>query len=120
MGIGVLYVNNDRMKEMIPYQSGGGMIMKVEKQNSTWADGPHKFEAGTPAVAEAAGLAAAIKYVSKIGIEKIHQHESSLTEYALDRLANFDDIEIYGPQDSRYRRGVISFNITGNSNPQII
>jgi len=110
-GIGVLYVKNERLKEMQPFQGGGGMIRQVDRQTSTWADAPQKFEAGTPPVAEVYGLTAAVEYLSDIGMQEIQQHEIELTTHALKRFAEFNDLELYGPQDINSRSGVLSFNL---------
>ena len=112
-GIGVLYAKNERLAEMMPFQGGGGTIRQVDRQNTTWADAPQKFEAGTPPVAEVSGLAAAVEYISDVGIPKIQQHELELTKYALKRLAEFKDIELYGPMETNGRSGVLSFNLRG-------
>ena len=110
-GIGVLYVKNERLEEMQPFQGGGGMIRQVNRQTSTWADAPQKFEAGTPPVAEVYGLTAAVEYLSDIGMQEIQQHEIELTNHALKRFAEFNDLELYGPQDINSRSGVLSFNL---------
>jgi len=96
---------------MLPFQGGGGMIRQVGRQSSTWADSPQKFEAGTPPVAEVSGLAAALDYVSDVGIYEIQKHEKELTAHALNRFAEFSDLELYGPQDTCDRTGVLSFNL---------
>ena len=110
-GIGVLYVKNERLEEMQPFQGGGGMIRQVNRQTSTWADAPQKFEAGTPPVAVVYGLTAAVEYLSDIGMQEIQQHEIELTTHALKRFAEFNDLELYGPQDINSRSGVLSFNL---------
>ena len=110
-GIGVLYAKKERLDEMLPFQGGGGMIRQVGRQSSTWADSPQKFEAGTPPVAEVCGLAAALEYVSDVGISEIQKHEKELTAHALNRFAEFSDLELYGPQDTCDRTGVLSFNL---------
>ena len=110
-GIGVLYAKKERLDEMLPFQGGGGMIRQVGRQSSTWADSPQKFEAGTPPVAEVSGLAAALDYVSDVGIYEIQKHEKELTSHALNRFAEFSDLELYGPQDTCDRTGVLSFNL---------
>ena len=110
-GIGVLYAKKERLDEMQPFQGGGGMIRQVGRQSSTWADSPQKFEAGTPPVAEVSGLAAALEYVSDVGIFEIQKHEKELTAHAMNRFAEFSDLELYGPQDTCYRTGVLSFNL---------
>ena len=110
-GIGVLYAKNERLEEMQPFQGGGGMIRQVERQTSTWADVPQKFEAGTPPVAEVSGLAAAVEYLSNVGMQEIQQHELELTTHALKRFAEFKDLELYGPPEMNSRSGVLSFNL---------
>ena len=87
------------------------MIRQVDRQTSTWADAPQKFEAGTPPVAEVYGLTAAVEYLSDIGMQEIQQHEIELTNHALKRFAEFNDLELYGPQDINSRSGVLSFNL---------
>ena len=110
-GIGVLYAKKERMEEMIPFKGGGGMIRNVEKQSSSWALPPHKFEAGTPPVAQVSGLKAALEYLEKYGINEIERHDNELTKHAINQLTEFPDIEIYGPNEIKNRTGVISFNL---------
>ena len=110
-GIGVLYAKKERMEEMIPYKGGGGMIRNVEKQSSTWALPPHKFEAGTPPVAQVPGLKAALEYLEKYGIKEIERHDNELTKHAMNQLTEFPDLELYGPNEIKNRTGVISFNL---------
>ncbi|MDC0077746.1 SufS family cysteine desulfurase [Deltaproteobacteria bacterium] len=110
-GIGVLYAKNERLEEMQPFQGGGGMIRQVGRQTSTLADAPQKFEAGTPPVAEVSGLAAAVGYLKQFGMPEIQQHELVLTTHALKRFAEFKDLELYGPPETIYRSGVLSFNL---------
>ena len=110
-GIGVLYAKKERMEEMLPFQGGGGMINHVEKQFSTWAVPPQKFEAGTPPVAQVTGLKAALEYVEQYGIKEIKRHENELTEHALNQLNLFPDLELYGPSEIQNRTGVVSFNL---------
>ena len=109
-GIGVLYGKRQLLQEMEPIEYGGDMIDFVEKRDATWTELPTKFEAGTPLIAEAIGLAAAIKYIDQIGFDAIHEHEKALTTYAYDRLQEVDGLEIYGPPKDR-RAGVITFNL---------
>lgn len=109
-GIGVLYGKRQLLQEMEPIEYGGDMIDFVEKRDATWTELPTKFEAGTPLIAEAIGLAAAIKYIDQIGFDAIHEHEKALTTYAYDRLQELDGLEIYGPPKDR-RAGVITFNL---------
>lgn len=109
-GISVLYGKRQLLQEMEPIEYGGDMIDFVEKRDATWTELPTKFEAGTPLIAEAIGLAAAIKYIDQIGFDAIHEHEKALTTYAYDRLQEVDGLEIYGPPKDR-RAGVITFNL---------
>tara|TARA_B100000686_G_C16674039_1_gene908102 strand:+ start:81 stop:1313 length:1233 start_codon:yes stop_codon:yes gene_type:complete len=113
MGIGVLWGRENLLDAMPPFLGGGEMILNVSKEGFTSNDLPWKFEAGTPMVAEAAGLAAAIDYLNNIGMENISEHETHLTEYALRALSDEfkDAITIYGPLDSTDRGGVISFTL---------
>jgi len=110
-GIGVLYAKKERLEEMLPFQGGGGMIRNVEKKSSTWALPPHKFEAGTPPVAQVSGLKAALEYIEKYGVFEIERHDSALTEHALNQLNKFPDLELYGPSEIHNRTGVVSFNL---------
>lgn len=91
---------------------GGGMVRKVEFDETTWADVPEKFEAGTPPIAEGIALAEAADYLDDIGLDRIDRHERDLVEYAMNRLEEFDDIEIYGPPAGE-RAGLVSFNLEG-------
>ncbi|MBI2327040.1 cysteine desulfurase [Candidatus Curtissbacteria bacterium] len=110
-GIGVLWGKREILEEMPPFLFGGEMISKVRLDNSTWNELPWKFEAGTPNIAGAIGLGAAVDYLSKIGMENVRAHEIELTEYAISRLSGIQDIRILGQKDSKKRGGVISFNV---------
>ncbi len=112
-GIGVLWVKQEQMQRMSPWQTGGGMILKVDRQESHWASGPAKFEAGTPPVAQAAGLTAAIDFILETGFDSITRHEIGLTQICLDKLQNETDVEIYGPASMESRAGVVAFNLRG-------
>lgn len=109
-GIGVLYGKRQLLNQMEPTEFGGDMIDFVGKYDASWADLPTKFEAGTPLIAQAIGLAEAIRYLESIGFDAIHEHEATLTQYAYDRMLEVDNIEIYGPPKER-RAGVITFNL---------
>ena len=111
-GIGVLYGREAVLEGMQPYLYGGEMIRKVTFEDSTWENLPWKFEAGTPSIAEAVGLHAAIDYLEDIGMETVERHESLLAEYAYDRLTAIDDVEVYGPPGDD-RGGLVSFNLSG-------
>ncbi|WP_276299678.1 aminotransferase class V-fold PLP-dependent enzyme [Halorussus lipolyticus] len=110
-GIGGLYGKADLLDEMEPFQYGGGMIRKVSFDETTWHDVPWKFEAGTPLIAQGVGFAEAVEYLEDLGMDEIQRHEETLAEYALDRMAEFDDIEVYGPTDPTDRSGLVSFNL---------
>ncbi|ALN78037.1 MULTISPECIES: cysteine desulfurase [Staphylococcus] len=109
-GIGVLYGRRALLKDMEPIEFGGDMIDFVGLHESTWTDLPTKFEAGTPLIAQAIGLKAAIEYLERIGFDTIHEHEAEITAYAYDRMSEIDGIEIYGP-DKDKRAGIITFNL---------
>ncbi|MBA1434540.1 cysteine desulfurase [Bombilactobacillus bombi] len=112
-GIGVLYGRSAILEELAPWQYGGEMINHVELYQSTWADIPAKFEAGTPNIIGAVGLGGAIDYLQAIGLSTIQHYEKSLTNYLLSQLAKMTDINIYGPVDSDKHTGVVSFNLKG-------
>lgn len=109
-GIGVLYAREELLEEMDPFLGGGNMILEVSCETATWNDIPYKFEAGTPNVAGAIGLAAAIDYLQRLGMENVRQHEIELTAYALEALGQVKDLMIFGPRDPQIRGGVLSFN----------
>ena len=111
-GIGILYGKSDLLEEMPPFLGGGSMIRAVQRDSSTYADVPAKFEAGTPAISEAIGLAAAVDYLDKVGLEAIFVHEQELLEYAHQKLAEIEGITIYGPKP-RQKTGAITFNLEG-------
>ncbi|MDZ4225172.1 MAG: cysteine desulfurase, partial [bacterium] len=107
-GIGVLYGKKEHLEKMDPFLGGGEMIKTVEWDNSTWNDLPWKFEAGTQSIAEAVGLNAAIEYLSKMGLEKIFEHDRSLVRYCMERLPEVEGLTMYGPPPGE-RTGLISF-----------
>jgi len=106
-GIGALWARPELLEAMPPFQGGGEMISEVRLEGSTWAPVPHKFEAGTPAIAEAVGFGAAVDYLEQAGIEAIQAHEAEITRYALDRLSELDGLRIVGPTEDRL--GLVSF-----------
>ena len=112
-GIGVLYGKEELLERMSPVEFGGEMIDFVYEQEATWKDLPWKFEAGTPNIAGAIGLAAAIDYLDKIGMETVHQYEQELIAYAFPKLQAVEGLTIYGSEDLTQRSGVISFNLAG-------
>ncbi|MDB8656997.1 cysteine desulfurase [Streptococcus anginosus] len=112
-GIGVLYGKEELLERMSPVEFGGEMIDFVYEQEATWKELPWKFEAGTPNIAGAIGLAAAIDYLDKIGMETVHQYEQELIAYAFPKLQAVEGLTIYGSEDLTQRSGVISFNLAG-------
>ena len=109
-GIGILYGKRDLLEAMPPFMGGGDMIRTVSLRESTWNDLPWKFEAGTPAIAEAVGIGAAVDYLNAIGMERVLQHEQEMTVYALDQLQAVPELKVYGP-DASQRGGVVSFTL---------
>jgi cysteine desulfurase / selenocysteine lyase len=112
-GVGVLHGRRELLAGMRPFVSGGHMISRVDDEMSTWSDLPHKFEAGTSAIAEVIGLGAAIDYLSALGMDSVRAHEESLTAYALERLPEVPGLTVFGPPDVERRGGVVSFSIEG-------
>jgi cysteine desulfurase/selenocysteine lyase len=110
MGIGGIIAKRDLLEAMPPYQMGGDMIALVGDAITTWNILPHKFEAGTPNVEGAVGLAAAVGYLESIGMQKVHEHEASLGRYASERLSAIEDVTVLGPPAAR-RGGVVSFTL---------
>jgi cysteine desulfurase/selenocysteine lyase len=109
-GIGVLWGRKSLLEELPPWQGGGEMIKEVTFEHTTYNDPPFKYEAGTPNIEGAIALAAAIDYVKRIGLEKIHEHEASLIHRAAEAISHIQGIRLYGPAD---RSGSLSFNIEG-------
>lgn len=110
-GIGVLYGKRALLEKMAPVEFGGEMIDFVNLYDSTWKELPWKFEAGTPNIAGAIALGAAIDFLTEIGLEAIHQHEAELVAYVLPKLQAIEGITIYGPQNPKDHTGVIAFNL---------
>ena len=111
-GIGVLYGRQALLESMPPFLGGGDMIRRVHLRDFTPNEIPWKFEAGTPAIAEAIGLGAAVDFLQQVGMPAIHQHERELIGYALDRLSEVPGVTVYGPEADR-RGGVVAFSIEG-------
>ncbi|GBD12287.1 Cysteine desulfurase SufS [bacterium HR24] len=109
-GVGVLYARRELLEEMEPFLSGGEMISMVTLEDTTWNEVPWKFEAGTPNIADVVAFGAAIDYLQALGMERVRAHEVELTDYALSRLRQFEELVIYGPPDGQRRGGVVSFN----------
>ncbi|GAA2044061.1 cysteine desulfurase [Streptomyces cheonanensis] len=110
-GIGVLWGRHELLEDLPPFLGGGEMIETVSMNSSTYAPAPHKFEAGTPPIAQAVGLGAAVDYLSGIGMDRIAAHEHALTEYALARLAEVPELRIIGPATAEDRGAAISFTL---------
>ena len=111
-GIGALWGRKELLESMAPFNLGGEMIRSVSMERTTWNELPYKFEAGTPAIAEAVGFGAAVDYVLDAGLDAISQHEHDLVEYTLERLAELPWITTYGPAPER-RAGIVSLNVDG-------
>jgi len=112
-GVGALYGRRDLLEEMPPFIGGGSMIRKVSKELITWADLPAKFEGGTPAIAEAIGFGAAVRWLDQLGLPAVHAAEAELTSYALERIGEVPGLTVFGPPASEERGGIISFAIDG-------
>jgi len=110
-GSGALYGKLDVLERMEPFLGGGEMIREVRKGSATWNDVPYKFEAGTPNIEGAIGLGAAVDYLSRLGMDAVRRHEVETTEYALEELHRIEGLVTFGPDDTRIRGGVISFNV---------
>ena len=114
-GIGGLWARRELLDEMPPYQGGGEMIERVHRDRSTWAEPPHKFEAGTPNIAGAVGMAAAVEYLEGVGLDAVHAHEAALAAEAVSGLAEVEGMRILGPARIDERAGVVPFVIDGTS-----
>ncbi len=112
-GIGVLWGRKEILEAMPPFLGGGDMIKSVHLRESEWNDIPHKFEAGTPNMAQAIGLGVAVDYLSGLGMENVHAHEQAMVAYALERLVEVPNLRIYGPPAAE-RGGVVTFNLMRN------
>lgn len=119
MGIGVLWARPELLERLPPFLGGGSMILRVELDHSTWNEVPHKFEAGTPDVAGAAGLAAACDYLDGVGREAIHRHELDLVEHLLEVLDDVGGVVVHGPRSTVDRGGAVSFTM-GDIHPHDI
>ncbi|MDQ1629670.1 MAG: cysteine desulfurase / selenocysteine lyase [Actinomycetota bacterium] len=112
-GIGVLWGRYDLLASLPPFLGGGEMIEVVEMTGSTYAAPPHRFEAGTPPIAQAVGLGAAVDYLSAVGMDVVAAHEHAITAYALERLAEVDGVRVVGPSTAQQRGGAISLVVEG-------
>lgn len=108
-GVGVFWGKAELLAELPPFLTGGSMIETVTMTGATWAPAPRKFEAGVPNMAQAAGLAAALKYLNTIGLENVHRHEIELTQYLLEKFSGIESLRVVGPNSTEARGGSISF-----------
>ena len=112
-GIGGLYVKREVLERMRPFLTGGEMVLAVSYENASWNDLPMRFEAGTPNIADAIGLGAAVDYLQAVGMDKVREHEIALTTYALDAFKELEEeLDVYGPKDARKQGGIVSFHHT--------
>jgi cysteine desulfurase/selenocysteine lyase len=112
-GIGVLHGRAEVLESMEPFLTGGDMISSVDFDGATWNELPFKFEAGTPPIAEAVGLGAAVEYLSALGMRRVRKHEQELTGYLLERLGEVPGLRFVGPPEPENRGGLVSFTIEG-------
>ncbi len=112
-GIGVLWMREEVLSELPPFLGGGEMIESVSMDSATYADLPHRFEAGTPPIAEAVGLRAAVEYLSTLGMANVAAHEQAVTAYALELLSEVPTLRIIGPSQPVDRGGAVSFTVEG-------
>ncbi len=113
MGVGVLWGRKEILEKMSPFLTGGGMISEVYVDHSTWAEVPEKFEAGTPNVAGAVGLAAAVEYLGRLGMEQVSAHDNGIVAYSLKQLGKTKEVKILGTTDPEKRSGSVSFTYQG-------
>ena len=118
-GIGILYGTAEVLEATEPLLGGGEMIREVHLGRASWNDVPYKFEGGTPNIAGAIGLGAAVDYLTKLGMEAVRAHEMEVTQYALDEIRRIKGVTIYGPKDVKRKAGVLAFTI-GNAHPHDI
>ena len=110
-GMGALWSRYEILDAMDPFMGGGDMILTVSMEQSTWADVPAKFEAGTPNIGGAVGFGAAVDYLAALGMDAVRAHEVEVTDYALRRLSDVPGVSIFGPPSAEDRGGVISFEL---------
>jgi cysteine desulfurase / selenocysteine lyase len=112
-GIGVLHGRAEILDEMQPFLTGGDMISSVSFEGATWNELPFKFEAGTPPIAEAVGLGAAVDYLAALGMGRVRSHERDLTAYMIERVGEVEGLRFVGPPGAEGRGGILSFTIDG-------
>ena len=118
-GIGILYVKPTVLEKLDPFLMGGEMIKEVWLDHATWNDLPNRFEAGTPDIAGAIGLGAAIDYLETLGMDNVRKHEIDITTYALEKIKEIEELTVLGPEKAQNRGGLISFTL-GNIHPHDI
>jgi cysteine desulfurase / selenocysteine lyase len=112
-GIGALWAKLDLLRAMPPFLGGGSMIRKVTKEGTTYADPPARFEAGTPAIAQAIGMASALRWLDGVGMDAVLEHERQIADYALEQVAEVPGLRVFGPPRSPERIGPVSFELEG-------
>jgi cysteine desulfurase/selenocysteine lyase len=112
-GIGALWTRLELLREMPPFLGGGSMIRKVSREGTTYADVPARFEAGTPAIAQAVGMASALRWLDALGMETVREHERQIADYALARVSEVPGLKVFGPPRGPERLGPVSFEIEG-------
>ena len=112
-GVGVLWARPGLLDEMEPFLGGGEMISVVQPEGSTWAEGPHKFEAGTPNIADVIAFGTALDYLRDLGMDAVREHEKRITAYAIEALEGSGGITVHGPHDVETRGGAVSFTLEG-------
>ncbi len=112
-GIGALWGRLDLLRAMPPFMGGGSMIRKVTREGTTYADPPARFEAGTPAIAQAIGMAAALRWLGGLGMEAVLEHERRIADYALEKLGDVPGVRVFGPPRGPERVGPVSFELEG-------
>jgi cysteine desulfurase/selenocysteine lyase len=112
-GIGALWAKFDLLREMPPFLGGGSMLRKVTKEGTTYADAPARFEAGTPAIAQAVGMASALRWLDALGMDEVVVHEREIADYALTRVAEVPGLRVFGPPRGPERLGPVSFELEG-------
>jgi cysteine desulfurase/selenocysteine lyase len=112
-GIGALWGRRELLEAMPPFHGGGEMIERVELETSTYKDPPHRFEAGTPNIADAIALGVAVDYLQAVGMDAVRAHEKALVRYALAQLAEVKGLRLYGPRDPELRGGAVAFSLEG-------
>ena len=109
-GIGALYARREVLEQMEPFLHGGEMVLEVSYEDASWNELPMRFEAGTPNIADAIALGAAVDYLTGLGMENVREHEKQLTAYALDAFRELEEVDLFGPMDVDRRGGILSFH----------